>query len=110
MYIYIAIAVAVLVVLVIAYYFIFGGPSWADLKKRKAGETDDAWSRRIFGALRMNPKQGVEQATIDLSNLLKGKTVISEADAMEFVKTANIWYSAQLEQSGLAKNGVLVGF
>lgn len=122
MYIYIAAAVVVLLLLVVAYYFMKGDSSagsgssapratkWAALKTRNAGESDDAWSRRIFGALRMNPAQGNEQSQINLNYLLAGKNAITKADATEFVNSVNHWYPAQLEQSGYAKGGVVFDF
>lgn len=109
--IYIIAAVAVILVLVLAYYFLMGGSKWDEIKNRKSGETDDAWSRRIFGALRMNPGQGSEPAQSNLNYLLAGKNKLSASDAREFAKGAAFWYKDAVVKSGLATaGGVPIGF
>lgn len=82
------------------------------IKNRNSGESDDAWGKRIFGALRMNPNQSQvsEPAQVNLNWLLAGKNTLDLPTASEFAKGAAVWYKDDVVKSGLATaDGTVLG-
>ena len=86
------ISALVIIGLIIGLIIMFTSKKWLKVKKRKDGESDAAWSKRIFRVMRGNPSGWDGEGGVGHNaNLLSGLGRLSKEKAISLCENPCAW-------------------